>query len=325
VSIGETLARARGRAGLSIHHVSERTRIRETIIRAIEQDDYSGCGGDFYARGHIRSIAHAVGTDPEPLISQYDQIQGAPPEPVTAAEAFEPIRPVRVRPRRRVNWTVVATVAGVLVAMTVYLLIFARSSIPASPRAAQSPGLGHPTPAPGGHTPGQGQPSHKPTPPATHRAAPPVHALAPVGVTAFGPGGTGHGDNPQLAHLATDGNPGSAWHSDWYASATFGNLQTGTGLLLDMGHPVTVTGAQITLGGAGGAGGAGLQLRAGNSATLAGLGTVAEAGGASGTVSLRAAHPATGRYVLIWFTQLPPDQAGTFQVQVSSIHLSGRG
>src|SRR5437764_10372879 len=99
VSIGETLARARGQAGLSVQHVSERTRIRETIIRAIEHDDYSGCGGDFYARGHIRSIAHAVGTDPEPLISQYDQIQGAPPEPVTAAAAFEPIRPVRMRPR----------------------------------------------------------------------------------------------------------------------------------------------------------------------------------------------------------------------------------
>jgi hypothetical protein len=319
VSIGETLARARGRAGLSVHHVSERTRIRETIIRAIEQDDYSGCGGDFYARGHIRSIAHAVGTDPEPLISEYDQIQGAPPEPITAADAFEPIRPVRVRSPRRVNWTVVATVLGVLAAMAVYLLIFGTSHIPASPRAAQSPGGGHsPAPAPGRHTPGQGRHSHKPT----HRAAPPVVTLAPAGVTAFGPGGTGHGDNPQLAHLATDGSPGSAWHSDWYASATFGNLQPGTGLLLDMGHPVTVTGARIVLGGAGG--GAALQLRVGNSATLAGLGTVAEASGAGGTVSLRASHPAAGRYVLVWFTRLPQDQAGTFQVRVPNIQISGR-
>jgi transcriptional regulator with XRE-family HTH domain len=322
VSIGETLARARGQAGLSVHHVSERTRIRETIIRAIEQDDYSGCGGDFYARGHIRSIAHAVGADPEPLISQYDQIQGAP-EPVPAADAFEPVRPVRVRPRRRVNWTVVATVAGVLVAMAVYLLIFGTTHIPASPRAAQSPAAKHhATPAaPGRHTPGQG--SHQATPAATpHPAQPPVLTLVPASVTAFGPGGTAHGDNPQLAHFATDGRPGSAWHSDWYGSATFGNLQAGTGLLLDMGHQVTVTGAQITLGGAGGAD---LQLRAGNSATLAGLGTVAEASGAGGTVSLRAPQPVAGRYVLIWFTRLPRDQAGTFQVRVSGIHLSGRG
>jgi cytoskeletal protein RodZ len=322
VSIGQTLARARGRAGLSVHHVSERTRIRETIIRAIEDDDYSGCGGDFYARGHIRSIAHAVGADPEPLISEYDQIQGAPPEPVPAAEAFEPMTPVRVRPRRRVNWTVVATVAGVLVAMAVYLLIFGRSNIPASPQAGGSPAAKPTAAAPGSPTPGQGRHSHKPTRPATHRAAPPVHTLAPASVTAFGPGGTAHGDNPQLAHLATDGNPGSAWHSDWYASATFGNLQAGTGLLLDMGHQVTVTGARITLVGA--AGGTGLQLRTGNVATLAGLGTVAEASGAGSAVSLRAAHPAAGRYVLIWFTRLPQDRAGTFQVRVSGIQLSGR-
>ena len=55
MSIGETLAEARGQAGLTVAEVSQRTRIRETIIRGIERDDYSACGGDFYARGNIRS------------------------------------------------------------------------------------------------------------------------------------------------------------------------------------------------------------------------------------------------------------------------------
>ena len=55
MSIGETLAKARRDAGLTVTQVSERTRIRETIIRGIEQDDYAACGGDFYARGHIRA------------------------------------------------------------------------------------------------------------------------------------------------------------------------------------------------------------------------------------------------------------------------------
>ena len=68
VPIGETLTVARQRAGLSVAQVSQRTRIRETIIRGIEDDDYSACGGDFYARGHIRAIAKVVGTDSEPLI-----------------------------------------------------------------------------------------------------------------------------------------------------------------------------------------------------------------------------------------------------------------
>ena len=60
MSIGATLAKARLDAGLTVTQVSERTRIRETIIRGIEQDDYSACGGDFYARGHVRSIARVL-------------------------------------------------------------------------------------------------------------------------------------------------------------------------------------------------------------------------------------------------------------------------
>ena len=78
MSIGDTLAEARRQRGLTITQVSQQTRIRETIIRGIEQDDFSSCGGDFYARGHIRSVGRAVGVDPEPLIREYDQTQGAP-------------------------------------------------------------------------------------------------------------------------------------------------------------------------------------------------------------------------------------------------------
>ena len=47
MTIGETLAKARRSSGLTITQVSERTRVRETIIRGIEEDDYSACGGDF--------------------------------------------------------------------------------------------------------------------------------------------------------------------------------------------------------------------------------------------------------------------------------------
>ena len=72
MSIGEVLTAARRQAGLTITQVSQRTRIRETIIRGIERDDFSACGGDFYARGHIRAIARAAGADPEPLIREYD-------------------------------------------------------------------------------------------------------------------------------------------------------------------------------------------------------------------------------------------------------------
>src|SRR5690348_7331857 len=117
MSIGDALASGRRQAGLTVTQVSQRTCIRETIIRGIERNDFSACGGDFYARGHIRSIARAVGADPEPLIREYDTTQGAP-EAITAADVFEPSTPIKIRERRRPNWSlamlvVLAAIVGV--------------------------------------------------------------------------------------------------------------------------------------------------------------------------------------------------------------------
>jgi cytoskeletal protein RodZ len=114
VSIGDTLAEARRQSGLTTTQVSQRTCIRETIIRGIEHDDYSACGGDFYARGHIRSIARAVGVDPEPLIREYDSTRGAP-QVITAADVFEPSTPIKLKERRRPNWSLAMALAIALV------------------------------------------------------------------------------------------------------------------------------------------------------------------------------------------------------------------
>ena len=93
MSIGEALSEARRGAGLTVAQVSQRTRIRETIITSIEGDDYSACGGDFYARGHIRAIARAAGADPEPLIKEYDTARRGP-QPLPA-DVTEPVTPLR--------------------------------------------------------------------------------------------------------------------------------------------------------------------------------------------------------------------------------------
>jgi len=131
VSIGEDLAQARERAGLTVTEVSERTRIRATIIRGIEHDDYSGCGGDFYARGDIRAIARAVGTDPGPLIRDYDAAHGSPEAATTAAEIFQPVTPVRLAERPRINWTLALGLALVAVlGLAAYLFIPASRSSP---------------------------------------------------------------------------------------------------------------------------------------------------------------------------------------------------
>lgn len=115
MSIGDTLVAARQRSGLTITQVSQRTCIRETIIRGIERGDFTGCGGDFYARGHIRSIAGAVGVNPEPLIDEYDAEMSAP-QVVSAADVFQPVTPVKLKERRRPNWTAAMAIALVVIA-----------------------------------------------------------------------------------------------------------------------------------------------------------------------------------------------------------------
>jgi cytoskeletal protein RodZ len=109
VSIGDTLAEARRQAGLTITQVSQQTRIRESIVRAIEQGDFSPCGGHFYARGHIRSIAEVVGVDPVPLIREYDEEH--PPGSMRASQIFEPATPIRIREPRNFHLGRVLAVA----------------------------------------------------------------------------------------------------------------------------------------------------------------------------------------------------------------------
>jgi len=152
VSVGDALAQARGQAGLTIAQVSQQTCIRETIIRGIERGDFSACGGDFYARGHIRSIARVVGLDPEKLVREYDAIHGAP-HAITAADVFEPSTPIRLKERRSANWSVVMVIvlAAVLGYGVFRLVDHGTSPRPVAagthPQASTSP-AGHPSPTP---------------------------------------------------------------------------------------------------------------------------------------------------------------------------------
>lgn len=112
-SIGRTLQQARLDAGLGVDDVSAATRVRIPIVQAIEEDDFSRCGGDVYARGHIRTLARAVGVDPAPLLETYDGDHGGRPAPTPAAPLFEAER-IRSEPRRP-NWTAAMVAAIVAV------------------------------------------------------------------------------------------------------------------------------------------------------------------------------------------------------------------
>jgi cytoskeletal protein RodZ len=341
VSIGETLAEARHQAGLSVAQVSEQTRIRPPIIRSIEADDYEACGGDFYARGDIRSIAEVVGTDAEPLIHEYDQAHRAP-GPVAATSLDELLERSRPQWHRRPGFMLVFGLAAIVIVLGFvgYRIMGSPGSGPALPVAADGNASATPaangaggSPAAAGSaraTSGSSAPAAAGSAQATASPAPPTpapapvqevraHTMAPASAAAFGSNGTG--DHSQDAHLAIDGVRGTAWRTDWYTTAQFGNLYSGTGLLLDMGRPVTVTGIRVTLGPAAGAR---FQIRVGGQPNLGALRPVARWAGPGGIVRLGLSQPARGRYVFVWFTKLPQDSAGTYRAAIYGIGVKGR-
>lgn len=116
MSIGRTLAEARERAGLTVEDVAAATRLRRTLVLGIESDDFSACGGDFYARGHVRNVARTVGIDPQPLLDEFDATRpdAAPPRATDVFESATAARPERRGP----NWS--AAMAAALVLVVVY-------------------------------------------------------------------------------------------------------------------------------------------------------------------------------------------------------------
>jgi transcriptional regulator with XRE-family HTH domain len=318
VSIGETLADARQRAGLSVAQVSERTRIRPPIIDGIEAGDFAPCGGDFYARGNIRGIAQAVGIDPQPLIEEYDRVHraGGPAAATSLDELLSRAAPVP--PRRHRRW-VAAGVAGLAVLGVAGYLFLPQSRPPTEGAAAMADSA-----APSAHRPAPA-PAPRPTPTllpvaAGQPAHPRARTMGMRRARAFGPPRTHRGDDPRGARLAIDGRRGTAWHTDWYATPHFGNLQIGTGLLVDMGRRVTITAVRVTLG----AGrGVNFQIRVGDRRRLGLLRPVARHGGRGGVIRLRLHRPRTGRYVLVWFNRLPRGPAGTFRAAIYGIGVKG--
>jgi cytoskeletal protein RodZ len=154
LGIGRALNRARTDAGLTVDDVSAVTRVRVPIVRAIEQDHFGLCGGDVYARGHIKALARAVSLDPEPLLAQFEAEHAATAGPTPATPLFEA---ERIRPERRSpNWTAAMVAAIVVVLGFVgFTLVKGNQHDGTSTQTAEgaNPAATNPTPKPTGTTP----------------------------------------------------------------------------------------------------------------------------------------------------------------------------
>jgi len=72
MTLGEFLQQARENAGLSVDELAHMVNLRPGLIKAMESNDFLPCGGDTYARGHIRNIAQITGSNAQELLAIYD-------------------------------------------------------------------------------------------------------------------------------------------------------------------------------------------------------------------------------------------------------------
>jgi cytoskeleton protein RodZ len=125
--VGPQLAAARVRLGLTVDQLADRTRIRPHVIESIEVDDFGPCGGDFYARGHLRTLARILGVDVTPLLATYDdKYSEAPIDPrrVFEAELATGAGGSIRGTRGRLNWSVlIAAVMAVVLVWSIARLV----------------------------------------------------------------------------------------------------------------------------------------------------------------------------------------------------------
>jgi cytoskeletal protein RodZ len=72
MTLGEFLQKAREDAGFSVDELAHIVNLRPGLIRSMESNDFLPCGGDTYARGHIRNISQIVGSNAKELLAMYD-------------------------------------------------------------------------------------------------------------------------------------------------------------------------------------------------------------------------------------------------------------
>jgi serine/threonine protein kinase len=133
-------------------------------------------------------------------------------------------------------------------------------------------------------------------------------------------------ENSNQAMNVLDGNP-HGWSSQYYHSAQFGNLKSGTGFILNLGTAARVKSVTVTFGSAPGAV---AELKVGNSedrtrANLNSMTTVAGPSDVSGTYTFNVQQPVSGQYLVIWFTKLPPmaGKPGWFEAQIFKVAVTG--
>jgi cytoskeletal protein RodZ len=129
MTLGSMISKARIDARLSIEDLSAATNIRGALLRQMEANDFSQCGGETYARGHIRNLAQRLGVDPQIFLAAFEeehmQADRSMQDLLVETNAMK-----QPEENRKLSWKVLATisVASLGVAGLVQIIVSNTSS-----------------------------------------------------------------------------------------------------------------------------------------------------------------------------------------------------
>jgi len=149
MSLGSLIAKARKDAGLSLEDLAAKTNIRISVLSEIEKDNFEHCGGETYARGHVRNIASILKVDQKEFIRLYEEEQGGETRSIKDLLIENSVMRLPAE-ARKVSWKVLVMISVVsLFAVGIAQVVISNvntndvvSAVPsasASPTAAESP------------------------------------------------------------------------------------------------------------------------------------------------------------------------------------------
>ena len=132
MTVGAQIKQARIAAGLSVAEVAAKVRVRNSLLVAIESDNFDPCGGEVYARGHVRSIAIALGMNVNELMVAFG-LQVKP-----AVSALGEIATMMQGEKRSLPWAPIMAAAAVVMAGVVGFSLFVGGENPVDPPLASA-------------------------------------------------------------------------------------------------------------------------------------------------------------------------------------------
>ena len=107
MSLGALITKSRTDARLSIEDLAKATNIPITLLRDMENDNFKKCGGETYARGHLRNIAAKLGIDERIFLDLFETEVTAPAKPIREMLNENNVTMPYQEPKR-ISWKVLA-------------------------------------------------------------------------------------------------------------------------------------------------------------------------------------------------------------------------